>query len=434
MSDNNNVSTKKQDINDDNQQEKLVPELRFPGFNDEWKKVKLGDIFEFYPTNSFSRSKLNYNNGTVKNIHYGDIHTKFPTIMDINKNNIPFINADINIDKFKTESFCKNGDIIIADASEDYDEIGKTIEITGIKDNDRILSGLHTLLARDNNNMLADKFRGYLFQSNSLKLQIKRMANGISVLGISKSNIKKIEVYVPSKSEQYKISNIIYLIDKKIELLERKQNLVLNEKFINIQNLILKIKNENSKVPLDEIFNFKKGKGLSKNKVSNEGKYKAILYGELYTTYNEIPDKIISFTNCDEGVLSEKGDLLIPASTTTNGIDLVNSTIINEEGVHLGGDINILRNKHNVQINSLFIGIFLEYGLRKEIFRLTQGSTIIHLYGKDLKKLNVNLPSIEKQNKISELFKYYLNKEKLIENKIKMMKNYKKALLQQMFV
>ena len=62
---------------------RLVPKLRFKEFSGEWEEKRLGNLYEFFPTNSFPRDKLNYENGTVKNIHYGDIHTKFSTLFDI---------------------------------------------------------------------------------------------------------------------------------------------------------------------------------------------------------------------------------------------------------------------------------------------------------------------------------------------------------------
>ena len=58
-------------------EKQLTPTLRFSEFSGEWNTKKYNQIYSFYPTNSFSRDNLNYENGTIKNIHYGDIHTKF---------------------------------------------------------------------------------------------------------------------------------------------------------------------------------------------------------------------------------------------------------------------------------------------------------------------------------------------------------------------
>jgi type I restriction enzyme S subunit len=91
-----------------------VPALRFPEFKGEWESHKMGEVYSFKVTNSFSRENLNYENGTVKNIHYGDIHTKFQTLFDITKENVPFINPDIYIERISTDNYCKEGDLILA--------------------------------------------------------------------------------------------------------------------------------------------------------------------------------------------------------------------------------------------------------------------------------------------------------------------------------
>lgn len=199
-----------------------VPQLRFPEFNDEWKTYRLGDFLSFYSTNSFSRSKLNYKSGTVKNIHYGDIHTNYPPILNCNSNKIPYINSDIDLSKFESASYLKDGDLIIADASEDYEDIGKAIEVVNVGDK-KILSGLHTILARDDNNKTVNGFKSYLFLSESIRHNFKVIANGISVLGISKTNLSKIEVKIPSLSEQQKIVELFNLIQEKIILMEKKK-------------------------------------------------------------------------------------------------------------------------------------------------------------------------------------------------------------------
>ena len=169
----------------------------------------MGDILTFYSTNSFSREKLNYKSGSVKNIHYGDIHTKYPTIVSLQDNSeVPFINDDVDLSKFKEDQYLCDGDLIIADASEDYNDIGKAIEVKDIGD-EKVLAGLHTILARDEKNITVNGFKAELFSTNNLKTKIKIIANGISVLGISKNNLSKLEVKIPSKNEQNKIVNFI---------------------------------------------------------------------------------------------------------------------------------------------------------------------------------------------------------------------------------
>lgn len=191
-------------------------EIRFPGFEGEWEKTTFGELFTFHPTNSFSRDKLNYSEGKVKNIHYGDIHTKFSSIFEMHRENVPYINLDVNIKKIPLESYCQEGDLVIADASEDNIDIGKSIEIKSLSE-ERLLAGLHTFLARPIKNCMAIGFGGYLMQSWGVRKQLMTIAQGIKVLSLSKNRLANIFINLPTLPEQQKIADFLTLIDKKIE-------------------------------------------------------------------------------------------------------------------------------------------------------------------------------------------------------------------------
>ncbi|MFN4006440.1 MAG: restriction endonuclease subunit S [Chitinophagaceae bacterium] len=222
------------------QEGETVPTLRFKEFEDsgEWEVKKLGEVYEFKPTNSFSRDCLNYENGLVKNIHYGDIHTKFDTLFDISKEKVPFINPYLPIEKIKEESYCKEGDVIFADASEDLNDVGKSIEIINLN-NEKVVSGLHTLLARQKENLLVIGFGGYLFKSEWVRKQIQKEAQGAKVFGISATRISNVKIKFPkNKSEQQKIASCLSSLDdtinaqtQKIELLEQQKKGLLQGLF-----------------------------------------------------------------------------------------------------------------------------------------------------------------------------------------------------------
>jgi hypothetical protein len=180
-----------------------------------WKEMKFGSVFTFRTTNSLSREKLNYDDGKVKNIHYGDIHTKFNLLFDITKEPVPYINIDVELKRIDADNYCKESDLIIADASEDYADIGKSIEIISLN-NEKILAGLHTFLARPNLNMLALGYSGYLIKSENVRLQIMTIAQGSKVLSISTSRLSNILIPVPCIEEQTKIVNFLSAIDNKI--------------------------------------------------------------------------------------------------------------------------------------------------------------------------------------------------------------------------
>ena len=122
----------------------------------------------------------------------------------------------------------------------------------------------------------------------------------------------------------------------------------------------------------------------------------------------------------------------MPSSTTTKGIDLVTASVVPEDNIRLGGDIIILRPK--ITLNSKFLSLYIKYFLKSEILKLTQGSTIIHLYGKDLKKLNLKLPKIDEQNDIVNLIENINNKIDLLEKKKEIKLKIKEYYIQQIFL
>ena len=184
---------------------------------------------------------------------------------------------------------------------------------------------------------------------------------------------------------------------------------------------------------LGELCSVLKGSGLSKSKLVEKGKYKCVLYGELFTKYTECIKQVESSTNFNEGVLSVAGDILIPASTTTSAKDLAKATLINQSNVLLGGDINIVRPINNKNINSTFLVYLLTYSKKDIISKLAQGITIIHLYGKSLKNLAINYPSLPEQQKIADCLSSIDDLITAQKAKIEELKTHKKGLMQQLF-
>lgn len=186
-------------------------EKEFP----KWKEKRFGDIYSFFSTNSFSRENLNYKTGAVQNIHYGDIHTKFHSHFDITNERVPYINNNISLHKYSFDSYCKEGDLIIADASEDYADIGKCIEIVNLN-NKKVIAGLHTLHSRPNSEEISLGFSSFLMKSIPVRTQIMKIAQGSKVLSISSGRLSNILMPIPSFDEQTKIAKFLSAIDEKI--------------------------------------------------------------------------------------------------------------------------------------------------------------------------------------------------------------------------
>ena len=189
-----------------------VPNLRFPEFSEEWKKMKVSELLDFYSTNSLSWEQLDYNNGKIKNLHYGLIHKGVPTMVDVVCDSLPYIKEESMPKSF---TLFKEGDVAFADASEDTNDVAKAIEVVNC-DNQQIVSGLHTIHGRDNYEQTIIGYKGYAFASDSFHKQIRRIAQGTKVFSISARNFDEVYIGIPSKEEQTKIAKLLIAIDKRI--------------------------------------------------------------------------------------------------------------------------------------------------------------------------------------------------------------------------
>ena len=110
----------------DDKPTKLEPRLRFPEFKGGlgWDIPAMSDLYGFRSTNSLSRDQLNYDSGSIYNIHYGDIHTKFRTQFRLDSERVPFIDPTVAEELGDRFHLCREGDIILADAS-DLNDVGK---------------------------------------------------------------------------------------------------------------------------------------------------------------------------------------------------------------------------------------------------------------------------------------------------------------------
>ena len=214
---------------------KIVPDIRFSGFTEDWEQRKFTLVFDFLQNNAISRSEL-AKDGEVMNVHYGDILVKYAEILDIATDEITYL-MDGSIAKKYQASLLKNGDVIIADAAED-ETVGKCTEITGLLD-EIVLSGLHTIPCRPKMKY-AESYLGYYMNSDAYHNQLLPLIQGTKISSISKSAIKTTWISAPiSEQEQAKIgvyfnkiNNLITLHQSKLKLLKQIKQSMENGFFI----------------------------------------------------------------------------------------------------------------------------------------------------------------------------------------------------------
>ena len=204
-----------------------APAIRFKGFSDAWEQRKFDEVFDCtVPNNTLSRAELSYDEGTVLNVHYGDVLIKYGSVLDVQKDDIPRIphrcRADFN------GALLQDGDVIIADTAED-ETTGKACEIGNLQGS-AIVSGLHTMVCRPRNRM-ALGYLGYYLNSNAYHHQLLPLMQGIKVLSLSRSNIQKTSVSYPiAVKEQQLIAYYFSQLDNLITLHQRKFEKLTNVK------------------------------------------------------------------------------------------------------------------------------------------------------------------------------------------------------------
>ncbi|EJB8535359.1 restriction endonuclease subunit S [Vibrio parahaemolyticus] len=411
----------------------LVPELRFS--QTEWQKKPFNKIYTLKTTNSLSRDKLNYDDGLVKNIHYGDIHTKFSTLFDITKEYVPFINTEISLDKVKEESYCQEGDMIFADASEDIDDVGKSIELVNLN-GERLLSGLHTILARPKKNDLVKGFGGYLFKSEVMRKQIQKESQGAKVLGISASRISNIEVIYPiDHDEQQKIADCLSSMDNLITVNNKK----LDSLNLHKKGLMKKLfPAEGKSAPELRFAEFKENWEINKlgslvyyenGKAHEQDIVDSGIYTVVNSKFISSNGKVKKYTNSGN-LIASKDDILMVLSDVPNGRAIAKCFYVKKDNTYtVNQRVCKLSSK---DVNSQF----LFYLLNRNAYFLSfdDGVKQTNLKKDDVLNCPLFIPnSFKEQEKIASCLSSLDEFIYIQSQKIETLKEYKKGLMQKLF-
>lgn len=231
---------KKRNIKKGLMQRLLSGKQRLPGFSGEWKEVAFGEVFEFLNTYAFSREQLTTalkESAGVYNIHYGDVHATYDGyVLDFEKERtVPLLKKTTAIPS--NPVLLQEGDLIIADASEDYEGVGACVEIKNIG-NRKVTGGLHTFVARDKRGHSALGYRSFLLKHPAFTKRMKQISTGVSVHGLSKGNLSKENISLPPLHEQQAIASVLSAADSEIVALERKLAQLKDQKKFLLNNLV----------------------------------------------------------------------------------------------------------------------------------------------------------------------------------------------------
>lgn len=199
-------------------QQLLTGKTRLPGFTGDWQSKRLGDYVTFLRNGVHSRAELT-NDDAVKYLHYGDIHKSTRVYLDPRATPLPAL----SISRAGPLDRLQSGDLVLVDASEDLEGIGKSVEVTGVAGGE-VVAGLHTIAARFDKRVLADGFKAYLQFCPAFRDHLKRLAAGTKVYATRRAHIASVEMPLPAVDEQRTIGTVLSDMDTDLAALEVRRD------------------------------------------------------------------------------------------------------------------------------------------------------------------------------------------------------------------
>ena len=397
----------------DNNENKVlnVPHLRFPEFSGEWEKCKVSDLLDFYSTNSLSWEQLEYDTNAMMNLHYGLIHVGLPTMVDLAKDKLPNIKENNMPKNFE---LCKEGDVAFADASEDTNEVAKTVEFFNLAGKN-VVCGLHTIHGRDNKHKTIVGFKGYAFSSAAFHNQIRRIAQGTKIYSISTKNFFECYIGLPSKPEQSKIATLLRLIDERIAT----QNKIIEDlKLLKSAIISLNVLHSGTwkQFKIKDIAQIGRGRVISSIEISQQK-------NPTYPVY--------SSQTSNDGIMGYLDDYMFEGeyiSWTTDGANA--GTVFYRDGkfncTNVCGLLKLLNG-----FDTHFVSLILAEATKKYVsINLANPKLMNNIIG----NIQICLPEFEEQKRISIVFKKLqelLDVQKILLNQYS---KQKQCLLRQMFI
>ena len=391
-----------------NEHKKLnVPNLRFPEFQWEWEKCKLGDACNVFMCKRILASQTNTEGGVP-----------FYKIGTIGGTPDAYISKELFDDYKAKYNYPHKGEVMITCAG----TVGKCVIYDG-KD----------AYYQDSNIVWIDN--PYQHISNDFLYHLLanvdwRKLNSTTIIRIYNDDLRNLKLSYPQIEEQKKISHLLSLFDERIatqnkiiEDLKKLKSAIIEKHYCQAEKQIACV------ADLGEPFSVG---NLAKDDLTETG-MPCVIYGELFTTYGETISQIESHTYKTEGmILSKKGDLLFPSSTTVDAMSLIAPSVINMDGVILGGDMFGIHISPN--FNAQYLSYYFNHIAKRQLAKFAKGSTIIHLHYADIEKAKLLLPSLEEQNRMAKCL-ISLDAKINVENIIfSLLNNQKTSLLRQMFI
>ena len=425
----------------------MVRELKHTEVGDiplNWEIQTFDETFRILSNNTLSRDNLNNRGGAVRNIHYGDILTKFPEVLDCREEDIPYVNDSASLSS--SIQLLQDGDIVIVDTAED-EAVGKVIEIQNIGEG-KLVAGLHTIPCRVKKGDFAPGWLGYYMNSSLFHDQILPYVTGIKVSSISKSAISDVFILIPPIEEQEKIVQTLNDINS---LMTAETKVISKLMFVKKGCLSKMFPQNGTNIPemrlpgftddweqrkLGDMMNVTSVKRIHQSDWTDSGVRFLRARDIVAAAKNEEPDDYlyISKEKYEEySALSGKvgvSDLLVTGVGTIGVPYLVRNL---EPLYFKDGNIIWFQNSDKIDGKFLFYSFSAEQiqGFINESAGIGTVGTYTIESGK---KTPISLPNQIEQAKVGEFFQQLDNLITLHQRELEKLQNIKKSMLEKMFV
>ncbi len=409
---------------------------------EDWTILEFGNVFSFLKTFSFSRRQLTdkKTNDEIQNIHYGDIHATFENkILDFEtEKRVPYLkDGFISKELFNDEKFpaLQNGDLIIADASEDYEGVCNCIEIININER-KVIGGLHTFAARGKNEKITPGFRTFVLDHHQVIRQLRRIATGISVYGVSKTNLSRVKIALPPLHEQKAIAQLLSSWDKAInknnQLIAQKE---LRKKWL-MQNLLTGKKRlkgfggEWEETTMSSIF-----ERITRKNTEANTNVVTISAQRGFIRQTDFFNKKIASDILDNYFLVNKGEYCYNKSYS-NGYPWGATKRLNDYDKAVVTTLYICFGIKDENDNSgdffeqFFEANYLNQGLTKIAHEGGRAHGLLNVTPSDFFSLKIDIPNFEEQTAIAQVLKAADKEIQLLKIKTEKLREQKKGMMQ----
>lgn len=394
----------------DNKDKKVlnVPALRFPGFTEEWRKDILQNVVTFLNGKA-------HENCVDENGSYILVNSKF-----VSTDGSVVKKVTLQLSPLSKSQFV----MVMSDLPN-----GKALAKCYYIEEDNIYTLNQRICSFSAKNGNISRFLMYQINRNKYYL---RFDDGINQTNLKKGEVLACPVFIPSIEEQKKIATFIHLLDERIAT----QNKIIEKLQSLIKGLVVthySTTDHTIKVKIQDLGKAYSTMVMSKEQLTNDGN-PCIFYGELFTFYGCVIDKIKSRTNLEKAssTLSHGRDLLFPASTTVDALSLIAPSALMQKGIILGGDMFGIKVAETY--NPIYLSYYFNYIANKRLSKYAKGTTIIHLHYNEIANIAIELPSIEEQAKVVSTIQGYSTKLSIEETILEKLSELKLCLLNQMFI